>query len=367
VVVAVGNPYLLIKTEKNMAEQFSGPSHPCWTPFLRKCLTFHQFHLPECVLSSTSEEAYRNTIKFFNTLLFKGTFDFSGNLGVDDTILKEYAEAYEQEHTSKVASKLLTRASKQSMLEHDLEADINYEDIYDCILEATSFNEAKGIPLDSKKSTVHILGKQNRVGALNGDTVKVGTFADFLEDKVYGKVIEVIDRVPNLNFVCEVSLNDPDTFYPIDIKNPGFKNFPYYSKKLREHQDDAEDKFNRPKSVVVYNQATWKKEGSMIQAPKVADFINHRTAIKMAFVVKFIAWNPKFTNAFGLVIEAYPKGYTHLNAEILLNIVHSLPLCRNNCEEDSQPPQSSSLPPAVQCDNVPFPNAFTIDPKGARN
>ena len=322
------------------------------------------------MISKIPEDAYKMAINFFNTVLFKETLDFSGNLKVDDesdTILNAYTETYEGEYDSKRASKRLTQASNQGMLEYDLETDgIEYEDTYDCILDATTFNEVRAFPIDSNKSIVHIIGKKNRVGALNGDTVKVGTFADFLQDKVYGRVVKVIQRVENLNFVCEVSQENPDTFFPIDSKNPGFKNFPYYSKMLRDHQDDAESKSSPPKSVVVYNQATWKKEGSLHQAPKVADFINHRTALKMAFVVKFVAWNPKYVNAFGLVTDAYPKGYTHLNAEILLSIVHSIPLSQHK-SEDSPPPQTSNHTPAESPRDIPFPNAFTIDPKEARN
>ena len=326
--------------------------------------------MPQNVISKIPEDAYKMAINFFNTVLFKETLHFSGNLKVDDesdTILNAYTETYEGEYDSKRASKRLTQASNQGMLEYDLETDgIEYEDTYDCILDATTFNEVRAFPIDSNKSIVHIIGKKNRVGALNGDTVKVGTFADFLQDKVYGRVVKVIQRVENLNFVCEVSQENPDTFFPIDSKNPGFKNFPYYSKMLRDHQDDAESKSSLPKSVVVYNQATWKKEGSLHQAPKVADFINHRTALKMAFVVKFVAWNPKYVNAFGLVTDAYPKGYTHLNAEILLSIVHSIPLSQHK-SEDSPPPQTSSHTPAESPRDLPFPNAFTIDPKEARN
>ena len=322
------------------------------------------------VISKISEDAYKMAINFFNTVLFKETLDFSGNLKVDDesdTILNAYTETYEGEYDSKRASKILTKASNQDMLEYNLEAvSIKYKDVYDCILDATTFSEAKAFPIDSNKSIVHILGKKNRVGALNGDTVKVGTFADFLQDKVYGRVIEVIQRVENLNFVCEVSQEDPDTFSPIDGKNPRFINFPYYSHMLRDHQGEVEKKSSQHKSVIVFNQATWRKEGSMHQAPKVADFINHKTAMNMAFVVKFVAWDSKYVRAFGLVTDAYPKGYTHLTAEIILSIVHSIPLYQHK-SEDSPPPQTSSHTPAPSPCGVPFPNAFTIDPKEARN
>ena len=366
-VVAVGNPHLLIKTEKNMVAQSGGSSYPCWTPFLRKCCTFNQFHMPQNVISKIPEDKYKTAVNFFNTVLFKETLDFSANLKMDDTILKAYTETYEGEYDSKKASKRLTQASNQGMFEYDLETDgIEYEDTYDCILDATTFNKARAFPIDSNKSTVHILGKQNRRNALNGDTVKVGTFADFLQDKVYGRVIKIIQRVENLNFVCEVSQKNPDWFSPIDGKNPRFINFPYYSHMLRGHQSEVENKSSQHKSVIVFNQATYTKEGPMHQAPKVADFIDHKTAMNMAFVVKFVAWNPKYVRAFGLVTDAYPKGYTHLTAEIILSIVHSIPLYQHK-SEDYPPPQTSSHTPATSLLDIPFPNAFTIDPKEARN
>ena len=369
-VIAVGNPYLLVKTEKDMIKRFPKTAELCWTPYLRKCLCFEQFKISENIVLNTSEDTYRKVIYFFNSLLFEDQSNLFSKFEADDTILKAYMEVYKGEYDSKRASKILAKTKDQEMFADDKDDDnIIYDDTYDCVLNASSFNEAKAIPIDSKNSIVKIIGKKNRVRALNGDTVTVGTFRDFIPDETYGRVIKVVERVSDLTFICEVAQENSDSFFPIDSKNPGFKNFPGYSSVFRIRHGLIQEKSDKRGPVIVYNSLTVNEDGSGTQVPRVADIIDHHRALNMAFVVKFVQWNPKYSSAFGIVIKAYPKGYSYLNAERLLSIIHSVQL--ENDFEASNFVTTPNTPVCPHSDggirNIPFSNAFTIDPEDARN
>ena len=115
----------------------------------------------------------------------------------------------------------------------------------------------------------------------------------------------------------------------------------------------------------MYSPSTWDLHESGNSTPKVLDIIDHGRALNMAFVVRFVEWNPKYSNAFGIVIKAFPKGYNHLNAELLLSIIHSVPFESSCNEQDVSLPVSTSH--SSHNDDTIFRNAFTIDPKDARN
>ena len=169
-----------------------------------------------------------------------------------------------------------------------------------------------------------------------------------------------------MTFVCEVSQENSDRFNPIDSRNPGFMNFPGYSREFRVKHGHSQEKSDRRGPVIVYNLLTVCEDGSGSWVPRVADIIDHHRALNMAFVVKFVKWNPIYSSAFGIVIKAYPKGYSYLNAERLLSIIHSVQL-----ESDVEASIYSTPPLYPQSEGsiskIPFSNAFTIDPKDARN
>ena len=97
-VIAVGNPYLLIKTEKDMMNRLTGTAKLCWTPFLRKCFCVEQFKLSESIVLHTSEDTYKKLMDFLNSILFEEKFDFFNTFEADDTILMAYTEVYEGEY-----------------------------------------------------------------------------------------------------------------------------------------------------------------------------------------------------------------------------------------------------------------------------
>lgn len=357
-VVAIGNPYLLIKTEKNMVKQMPKSAKQCWTPFLRKCYDTDQLKISDLLQKKDIEEKYQSLAIFLSTSLFAECLDFSGDIDANDGILNAYTKAYECEDEFANISKYFSRQTHRGYDSSD-ENEIQYVEKLDCKFEADTYYDAKAVPLDHRKSEILIKGRRNRIGAFNGDIVTVGVFPSFVPKQRSGRVIKIVERVKNLTFVCKVSQDNSDNFYPIDAKNPTFKNFPKNIDKLYKKKDSKKKSHNQHGPVVIYSLSTMTAD----KPPKVEDIIEHKNALNMAFVIKFISWNPKYVTPFGVVIKAFHDAYNSITAECLLSIVHSVNLESHSIEDD----RSHFLQEHQDLEGVDYPCAFTIDPQDAQN
>ena len=242
-VVAVGNPFLLLHIQKCMKILYKQKAVNCWSHFMRQCIEWNTFHfsdeakkLDKKELSSFKEMLYKS---LYHTSIDKDIDSDSTEEQVENSILNTYRNLFEKISDCKITKLKMPRENESdlgwisdfsvgqnyhSLQVSNEEDDEEFEDVYKCVLECQSYHKAEAKPLDEKKKIVTINGSGNRIPAFNGDTVKVGVFKNNPKDKYYGKVLNVISRRHEPRFLCRVSTRNPMLFYPIDEMNPVFCN-----------------------------------------------------------------------------------------------------------------------------------------------
>lgn len=381
-VVAVGNPFLILNIEKLM-EKTHGGRAKCWSQFMKQCLECNTFHFSnKSKQSIISKEAYNDCRTYLHDELF---CDFKTRIEIDnseiqgDSILKAYQEEVEKISEYKKAKLTLARASKADlswiMNEQDSQAseppeveekeqdedEDDYVEKYDCVLNFSSYREAKAEPIDPKKKVVIIRGSGNRIGAFDGDTFEVGVFRDNPDGKCYGRALKLRERGSEATFICRVSHHNPVMFYPVDRKNSKFINLPRISKDLLQKRDkDAVKAELKSTDVVVFDHRAINSNSEELKIPPIHQVIPHSVAKDMLFIVAYLRWKKPYRFPLGIVIGALSKGRTALSAERLLKVKHSV-------EYDTIMTDENVIN-IVKNDNEPFfGRAFTIDPDGAQN
>lgn len=236
--------------------------------------------------------------------------------------------------------------------------DINFVERYKCRLKINTFYEAEAYPCDSKKKKVLIRGPWNRIGAFDDDLTEVGIFPDNPQCKNYGRVLDVTERGGDPRFVCRRLKNL--VFYPIDGKNPGFLPI---SVLLTKKVD---------KDVCIYNPSSLEYDDShelILRLLNKERTIPYSEALQMVFLVQFVKWSRDKYYPIGIVVGAYPKGYTENDAEQLLKAKYSVKYDQDDTEQFLGADEDSA---ESQCDpaddsSQKFLNAFTIDPEKAVN
>ena len=382
-VVAVGNPFLILSVEKQMEEVHGGRAK-CWSQFMKQCLECNTFHFSSKAKSSMiSKEAYDECKTYLYDKLF---YDFKTRIEIDDSeaqgdsILKAYQEELEKIYEYKKAKLTLARATKEDlswiMNEQDSqvceppkaekkeqdEDEEDYVEKYDCILNFYSYREAKAEPIDPKKKVVTIRGSGNRIGAFDGDTFEVGVFHDNPDGKCYGRALKLRERGSESTFICRVSHHNPVMFYPIDGKNSKFINLPRISKDLLQKRDkDAVKDELKSTDVVVFDHHAIDSNSEELKIPPIHQVIPHSVAKDKLFIVAYLRWKKPYRFPLGIVIGVLPKGHTAFCAERMLKVKHSI----EYAAEDTMKTGTVTI---VKNDNESLHDrAFTIDPDGAQN
>ena len=366
-VVAVGNPLLLLEIEEQMAKKYNQNCR-CWLPYIKQCIECNTFSFSEHLQGETYAEA---KALLFDRIYSRAPFrDFCMSQPLD-SILKSYKRALEQIKECKHTSKIILSCNKGARMSWKIEEYEGSEEVaeshsyryrYECILYCDTRSKGRAIPIDGSR-IVKIQGEKHRKGAFDGDTVEVGVFDDSPPDQHYGKVLEVLKRGGNMKFVCRVSTYNPIIFHPIDRKNPVLINLPRISKDLLKKKDIQNIKTDLVSTDVVVFHLPAELESEEIEnvpVPKIKHVIPLSVAKNMLFMVSFVKWEHKYRNPLGIVTEVYPKGFTYFHAERLLQIQHSV--CLNNEE-------NGIINDVVQEDKQLqlFSEVFTIDPEGAQN
>ena len=369
-VVAVGNPFLLMKLEDQMSKKY-GNNARCWSSYMKQCI--------ECQTFSYSQKLQNNFNKSKSEKLINCIYETSTppkspvSLKSMDSIIKSYKKHFER------GKKLMLCYSK-GKISWNLGDDIPdyYENeenkftsstSYDCVLDVKHIRLAKAIPLDSSKPMVTILGMENRKNAFDGDVVKVDVFEDCGQGECYGKVRELIEERSNRKFICEVSSKNPIEFFPVDKKNPKLTNLPriYMRNQDEVKQNSNVVVFELPREIQRNDEDYEDKEE--LTLPIVKQVIPFQVAKKLLFLVSFVTWKQKYRNPLGIVEAVLPKGFTRFNAERLLTFQHCVDY--NDERLDGKSDDDFFIP------SVPLENetengtgnlqCFTIDPEGAKN
>ena len=381
-VVAVGNPFLILQVEKQM-EKIHGDRAKCWSQFMKQCLECNTFHFSNEAKNSVINKDVDNDYKtYLHDELFH---DFKTRIEVDssetqgDSILKAYQVELEKIYEYKKAKLTLARASKTDLSwimndqesqateppepvekGHDKEEE-DYVEKYDCILNFHSYREAEAVPIDPKKRVITIRGSGNRIGAFDGDTFEVGIFHGNPDGKCYGRALKLRERGGEATFICRVSHHNPVMFYPIDKKNSKFINLPRISRDLLQKRDkDAVKDELKSTDVVVFDHHAIDSDSEELKIPPICRVIPHSVAKDMLFIVAYLRWKEPYRFPLGIVIGVLPKGHTLFSAERLLKVKHSI--------EFNEDVMKTTADAILECDSGPlFDRAFTIDPDGAQN
>ena len=369
--VAVGNPFLLLKMEENAIKKFDS-TYKTWSPYIKQCIECDTFSYSESIKSSNSSSSIQASTHELYDYIYSDT---SGNsstiLKPLDSIIEDYKRVFESIPACEKAK--LSLSSKGSRLTWSIkdyedqgtlaQEESDYPGSYLCKLRIDTYQKAEAVPYDSNRKIVKIQGLKNRKGAFNGDKVMVEVFDDSPHGKCYGHIVKVTERGSDLKFVCRVDFRNPIIFRPIDKKNPSLINLPRLSrdllrKKEREEINQSDLKAN---DVVVFDPNSYDVESEDVPLPRISQVIPISVARNMLFLVSYVRWEEKYRSPLGIVIGAYRKGDTLYNAERMLKIVHSVEY--NSSDQGGS--QSDDVPrdPSMQFCN----RAFTIDPEEAQN
>ena len=378
-VVCVGNPFMLLQSEKHMTVKY-GEEGKCWSEYLRRCLEYQTFYPPSETLTSTEDCDSRQLLmkEIFSCIdLHSLSGENKTRKDEGDTIFSAYYKEFEKIPECKRAKLLLSRrgnhlswqlkntehTSLPSNITHDdTTENLEFTDVYKCSLNIKHYRKAEAVPLDPSKKLVNINELNNRRGAFNGDIVQVGVFHN-VSGKFYGKVVKVIaENYPNRRFLCTVYRKNPTLFSPVDKKNPLISNLPLLSRDLlkRHNIDTINTELDSEVVVVFYPQSVSSIEEGKL--PKIQHVIPLSVAHRMLFVVQFLQWKPKYRIPLGMVVSAMPNGVSAFHAERLLKVECGI---EYNDDDDSGPEAIADSERDVA---LPlYDRAFTIDPEGARN
>ena len=373
-VVAVGNPFLLLKREEHMVKKF-GERARCWSQYIKRCMERDAFHLPRNVTcEDVADQIEQLNREIFHVSSFKNRVVIQS-----DSIVDAYRKVFENTPDQKRMKITISRMKKTHIAWEitEIEADDpntvkeddtelatpqeQYQDEYPCVLDIIGGREANAFPTDEHKKVVKIENRQNRIGAFDGDTVLVGVFNDERKE-CYGRVLKVIERGGlDQKFVCRVSRDDSLVFYPVDKKNPTFINLPRLSERHELRRDIKAIKQElKSKDVVVFdNQSAFDIKDQKL--PRIRDVIPLSEAKNLLFIVSFVQWNPKYRSPLGMVIDVLPMGTTALKAERLLKLKHNV---EYNDDSIELPATDTQRDPTT---GPLFDRVFTIDPDEAQN
>ena len=116
--------------------------------------------------------------------------------------------------------------------------------------------------------------------------------------------------------ICEVDVDNPHLFIPIDGISPKLANLPRLSKYFLEREiDHIKVALEKPqtKSVICYDLSSIKNG-----LPKISNTLSVEFAKDLLFVVRPLAWNPSEPYPEGAVIGMIPRGTSFSNAKRIL-------------------------------------------------
>ena len=361
-VVAVGNPFLLLKTENHMEHKYEFKVK-CWQEYLKRCIEYKTLIVPQ----PGGDWNHLDAVIQLQSILFKNAAHLSSIVPLThDSILDAYAKVFHnnpqcrqaQIMISHINGNLTWTLSKESSNSEGIDKTPSptFCKQYECILSCSRFDKADAMPCDPNNHTVKILGANNRRGAFDGDRVLVGIFDD-TDPQRKGRVLKCTQRSStSLAFACHVDTINPILFVPLNNKDPKILNLPKLSQDLLTIKSKLElEEGFRATEVIVFEDA-WNGQG----LPKICDAIPFTVARKMVFVVRILCWNPKYRLPLGIVVASIPQGISFFHAQRLLKVEYNV----SDLQTTSLIPCDSTLINPLLPLNE---RAFTIDPENAQN
>ena len=337
-VVAVGNPFSLLKTEAYMIEMH-GDSFRTWTPYIQQCVECSTFMYAKSAKTSDPSGIVDTTYQLYK-LIYSSSVNNDAPVA-SDALLGAYKEMFDNIRANQSAQAALSGSSRERKREYK---EVKFSDTYICMLVKETYRIAEAIPEDPTKKRVKIRGTFNLRGAFDGDRVEVGVFEDSLSadgSSHHGRILQVVpfeylesdtrqaqgiptstrsaNKRRNLKFVCRVYEQNSNIFYPIDGKNPGFCNLRKLNKVILKNSEGPIDYASS--EVLVYDPSSFNDQNKL---PRIVRCIPKSVALEMLFIVSYVKWGKNHFHPLGLVTGACRKGHTPYNAERLLKLEYSI-------------------------------------------
>ena len=387
-VVVVGNPFALLRTESHMVERY-GEQGRCWTKYIRRCLECKTFYPPHN--SSQSVEEFQHTKECLYAKIY-GSDTISQSVSIQsdaqarpnhhDSILVAYQRAVEEIPGCKKMKLILGQSGKDLnwdlkplaageqahfsehvQMQEEGEVDVlGSSKVAKYTLRIQHYRKAEAVPFNAGQKVINVSRPQHRRGAFDGDIVQAKLFPDNPQGKYNGRIVRVLESTPNRRFVCTVFYRNSIVFCPIDMKNPLIVNLPRLSRAILNvhHKDELSDKLQSTDVVVFKADSLGTiKVGKL---PEILTVIPLAVAKGMLFIVHVLHWNVQYRLPLGVVVGVVSKGLSFFEAERLLKVVHEVEF---NDQEDTpgNPPADSQRDWSLPL----YERALTIDPEQAVN
>ena len=214
-VVSVGNPFRLLKSESYMEHKYRF-NIKCWHEYLKHCIECKTLIIPQAQLDS--DRNHLDAVIQLQSMLFSDAETVSRVVPLThDSILAAYAKVFSKYPECRRAQIMISHINRN--LTWTLSKDTSFSKAidslphhtfckqYECILSCSRFDKADAIPCDPNNHMVKLLGVNNRRGAFDGDTVLVGVFDDS-NPEPKGRVVKCIKHCSTpLAFTCHVDVN----------------------------------------------------------------------------------------------------------------------------------------------------------------
>ena len=380
-VVCAGNPFLLMKIEKNTTQ--NRDKRPFWAEYIRRCIENETFVIPASLQVSNTDR--QDKLSKLRALVFKSDSQTKLATSLSDKRLDSITMAYKKAFENlpnlqrcRVQLKYAMGGMQWQMKEekddsgkNGVQQKILLKGVPQYNLEVVTYRKALAHPLNANDPVVTLNGLGNRKGAFDGDVVAIELYEPVEQtDKSHGKVTGIIQKCHQERYVCRVDRHSTLHFNPIDKKTPTFVNLPRISRDLiKFRREDIEAGLtSQHQWVVVFEEDSIPLSGED-NLPRIKEIISAESANKLLFVVQEIGWDPKYRLPLGAVVESLPLGTNLFHAERLLRAAYSVvqdDLDKSDEEKKEENHEnvetSVELPaPSVVC------QVFTIDPSDARN
>ena len=367
-VVCAGNPFLLMKSEKQMDNECQ-----CWRDFIRRCFENKTLYVPNGH-SMAPDELEEHLLKLQREVFSTPSDNDMGHTEQDaDTIISAYKKAFNQIPQCMKCMVQLKAIGSNTQWEITPEAEVGEQvpvsalissEAYKCELAVKSPRIAEAYPLDPSHSVVTINGLKNRHRAFDGDIVWVEVSKRIDSGKCIGKVVAIDQKCHQLKYVCKVDRNSAIHFNPIDKRYPRLVNLPRLSRDLVQNYKKEQINSGMGQDyIVVFDEETLPADEHDPQLPKIKELISADCAEHLLFVVKVLGWLPEYRLPLGAVVEACPRGITYFHAERILRVAHNISVTDPTIAPEDELP---FLDGKEQGNTELYSTAITIDPPDAK-
>ena len=313
-VIAVGNPFRLMKIEEQMPE---GDKH-CWLSYFQRC-----WERNTLILSDEMNKMHVNHSTSLGRLAEIITNEKKCHLNelpnqlqghtIEDTFELEYSKLFDEERSQSsipnnfIGWKYGQDVNPQCPIEiHRHQGD----DVKECILIEMHPDYCIAKPIDSSGPPIGIFGPNNRKCAFDGATVCVTT----LEKKDRGCVTAVLKQGEVQPLVCTVDPDYPRIFLPISKKGIRYLDLKD-SEDLLKFRVSSEERLNhhlpRKKFITCFDPKTLKN------GPRITHMIPLDVAVQLLFIIQPLSWSAEDPYPRGAAVAVMQKGTSLLLAKHL--------------------------------------------------